>query len=74
MSTEWKSLADKLSQHGIPERRAEVIALIETGRTHTEVADELGLSHRSSVSVHVDRYRNQDLPDARWLAENAPEV
>lgn len=74
MTESWRELAEKLSQHGVPKRRAEVVALIEKGRTHAEVADELGLSNRSAVAVHVNRYRNQDLPDARWLAENAPEV
>ena len=74
MSDSWRDLADKLSRHGIPKRRAEVVALIEKGRTHAEVADELELAHRSAVSVHLYRYRNQDLPDARWLVQNAPEV
>lgn len=74
MTDNWRELAEKLSQHSVPKRRAEVVALIEQGRTHAEVADELGLSNRSAVAVHVDRYRNQDLPDARWLAENAPEI
>lgn len=74
MTENWRELAEKLFQHGVPKRRAEVVALIERGRTHAEVADELGLSNRSAVGVHVDRYRNQDLPDARWLAENAPEI
>lgn len=74
MTDNWIELAEELSEHGVPQRRAEVVALVSNGRTHAEVADELGLSNRSAVAVHVDRYRNQDLPDARWLAENAPEV
>jgi len=74
MSDDWTELAAELSEHGVPQRRAEVVALVRHGRTHAEVADELGLSGRSGVAVHIDRYRNQDLPNARWLVENAPEV
>ena len=74
MSDDWMQLAGDLSNHGIPQRRAEVVALISHGRTHAEVADELGLENRSAVAVHIDRYRNQDLPHARWLVKNAPEV
>lgn len=70
----WRELADELIEHGIPERRAEVVALVANGRTHAQVADELNLSNRSAVAVHLDRYRNEDLPHARWVAENAPEV
>jgi len=74
MTDDWQQLAKELSEHGVPQRRAEVVALVSKGRTHSEVADELGLSDRSAVSVHLTRYRSQDLPNARWLVKNAPDV
>lgn len=74
MGGNWRQMADKLSEHGVPQRRAEVVALLSSDHTHADVQETLGLSNRSEVAVHVDRYRTQDLPNARWLAENAPEL
>jgi hypothetical protein len=51
-----------------------VVALVSAGRTHAEVADELGLKHRSNVAQHVKRYRTQDRATAVWLAEHGPEI
>jgi hypothetical protein len=72
--SDWRGLADRLYDHGVPRKRARVVALIHCGRTHSQVADELGMSNRNEVSTHVRRYRTEDLPNARWLAENAPEI
>lgn len=45
---DWRErAAAALADHSVPECRAEVVALIEVGYTHSEVADELGLDHRS---------------------------
>ncbi|WP_330633677.1 helix-turn-helix domain-containing protein [Halocatena halophila] len=72
---EQMTRAEELNElGGIPEKRAQVVALIEKGFTHQEVADELGMEHRSEVGVHVDRYRNQDLPGAKWLVEKGPRI
>ena len=73
--TGWRELARKLHDEGsIPQRRAEVVALVATGHTHAETQEELGLTNRAEVANHVRRYRKEDLPPARWLAENAPEI
>lgn len=69
----WLDLADDLQAHGVPERRAEVVALVENGLTHAQVTDELGLGSRSEVSRHLKYYR-EDLANARWLTEYAPDV
>lgn len=72
---DWRALAADLHEHGgVPERRAEVVALLACGRTHQEVQETLGLSSRGQVSVHVEAYREEDLPAARWLAEHGPDV
>lgn len=71
----WREVAVELwTEGGIPAKRARVVALVASGRTHAEVAEELHLNHRGEVSTHVSRYRSKDLPNARWLAENGPEI
>lgn len=69
---DWRAVAAQLHAHGVPERRAEVVALVANGHTHQEVADELDIE-RANVATHVRRYR-EELADARWLAENAPDI
>ncbi|WP_058366942.1 hypothetical protein [Haloparvum sedimenti] len=59
---------------GVPEKRAQVVALVEADRTHAEVADVLDLTNRSEVATHVNRYRNQDMAQARWLSEHGPDI
>lgn len=72
---DWRELADALhEQGGVPERRAEVVAVIATGHTHREAVEMLDLPGRYNVSTHLDRYRDSDLPEARWLAEHGPEI
>ena len=71
----WRNLAvDLWTEGGLPAKRARVVALVATGRTHAETAERLGLSSRSEVSTHIARYRDGDLPEARWLAEHGPEL
>jgi len=73
--TDWEALADELhEQGGLPERRAEVIALVATGHSHAEAADKIGYSSSGSISNHVERYREEDLAQAEWLVEHAPDV
>ena len=71
----WEDRAAELrDQGGLPEKRAKVIALVEEGRTHAEVQDELGLSARGEVGTHVARYRKEDRPESQWLAAHGPEI
>ena len=72
-NTDWRERAAELAAHGVPERRAEVVALIEIGHTHSEVADILDLDTRSNVGTHVQRYR-ENQANAEWRAEHAPNI
>lgn len=66
--------AIELEAHGIPERRAEIAALREQGLTYSEIVDATGArgpNHRGDVSTHLQKY-NEQIHNARWLAENAP--
>jgi len=69
----WESLAEDLQRHGVPERRAQVVALVATGHTHAETQETLGLSNRGNVGKMVGEYREQ-LSDVEWLADHAPEL
>jgi len=70
----WEERAEELHEKGgVAQKQAKVVALIETGRTHQEVKDELGLDKRSEVSTHVRRYRdNRD--EIEWLANFGPDI
>lgn len=70
----WEERAEELHEKGgVAQKQAKVVALIETGRTHQEVKDELGLDKRSEVSTHVRRYRdNRD--EGEWLANFGPDI
>jgi len=75
----WRDTAAELQAHGVPERRAEVAALIDAGATHQQISDLMGIS-RGNVSNHVQEYRSdradydQLAEDYQWLAEHAPEI
>lgn len=72
---DWYDHAAELHEcGGVPERRAEVVALIVRGYTHNEVAEILDLNHRATVGQHLAHYRNADLPNAKWLVEHGPEI
>lgn len=65
--------AIELQDHGVPERRAEVVALRERGLTYSEIVEatgDRGPNYRGDVSVHLRKF-NEQVYDARWLAENA---
>jgi len=69
---EWRERADELHERGgVPERRAEVVALRESGMKYAEIVDATDINYTSNVSRHLDAYREQ-LDDARWLAESGP--
>lgn len=70
---DWRALAADLNEHGVPPKRAEVVALVATGHSYSEIADrdDIGLSSRGGVSNYVEDYREQ-LADAEWLLANAP--
>lgn len=67
----WRKRAEQLEKHGVPPRRAEVVALIEAGKTHSEVKEILGLNYRSNVGTHIGKYADQ-WENLEWLLENAP--
>lgn len=70
----WEDVAEELTERGdVSWRRAQVVALIDDGRTHAEVAEELDLSDRREVSTHVRRYRDSR-DKTEWLAEYGPEI
>lgn len=70
----WRERADELNDRGdVPERQAEVVALVEQGKTHAEVKEQLELETRREVSTHVSRYR-ESRDETEWLAEYGPEV
>lgn len=72
---DWRTLADDLQAHGVPAKRAEVVALVAAGHTYRAIADreDIGVSNAGGVSNYVEDYREQ-LADAEWLAGNGPEV
>jgi hypothetical protein len=71
---EWERLAARLHEEGgIPERRAEIVALVATGHTHAETKERLGLSSRGNVGRAMVEYR-QRRAEAEWLAEHAPDI
>jgi len=68
--------AIELEAHGVPERRAEIVALREQGLTYSEIVEATGSrgpNHRGDVSTHLQRY-NEQIQHANWLVENAPEL
>ena len=70
----WDERAEEVHKKGgVAKKQAQVVALIEAGRTHQEVKDELDLDNRSEVSTHVRRYRdNRD--EVEWLANFGPDI
>lgn len=74
-SENWQERAAELhEQGGIPKRRAKVVALVEAGRTHSEVADTLDMNDRSNVGSLLHLYREEDLSEADWLSANGPRI
>lgn len=71
---DWQERGEQLECHGVPKRRARIVALAEQGNSHQEIADELGLSSRGSIYNQIEKYRDEDRPNAEWLAEHGPEV
>lgn len=70
---DWQARADELHERGgIPERRAEIVALTEAGRTHQQIADVIDWN-RSGIWKEIDAYRDQR-DEADWLLENAPDL
>ncbi len=66
----------ELEAHGVPERRAQVVALREEGLTYSEIVDATGAegpNHRGDVSTFLKKF-NEQVHDARWLVENADVV
>lgn len=71
---DWRDVATALQAHGVPERRAEVVALkARRGLSHREICDELGIKGPGNVTDYLDAYREQ-VQNSQWLADNAPIV
>lgn len=74
---DWRDRAEQLTEHGVPQQRAKVVALRERGRTYSEIAAELGFGEggedRSQVTRHLNAYEEQ-LENSEWLVEHAPDV
>lgn len=68
-------LAERLVEHGVPEKRARVVALVAAGHSYREIADrdDVGVSVPGGVANYVADYRQQ-LEEAVWLAEHGPEL
>jgi hypothetical protein len=65
--------AMELADHGVPERRAQLVALREQGLTYSEIVEatgEEGPNHRGDVSKQLQAF-NRQLGDAKWLVANA---
>jgi len=74
---DWRERAAQLCEHGVPEQRANVVALREQGRSYSEIAAELEFGEdgrdRSQVTYHIDSYREQ-LSNSEWLVQHAPDI
>lgn len=65
--------AMELTDHGIPERRAQLVALREQGLTYSEIVEatgDEGPNHRGDVSKQLQAF-NAALGRATWLVNNA---
>lgn len=65
--------AMELADHGVPERRAELVAVRERGLTYSEIVEatgEDGPNHRGDVSKQLQSF-NRQLGEAKWLVANA---
>lgn len=65
-----------LRRNGVPERRAEVVALREQGLSYGDIVDatgDRGPNHRGDVSKHLQAFNDQ-VENAKWLAANADAV
>lgn len=63
----------ELRDHGVPDRRAAVVALRERGLSYSDIVEatgDEGPNHRGDVSRHLQRF-NEELRNARWLVEHA---
>lgn len=68
--------AMELRRHGVPERRAEVVALRERGLSYGDIVEatgDRGPNHRGDVSKHLQAF-NEQVGNAKWLAANADAV
>jgi hypothetical protein len=72
---DWRERASELrDKGGVSERRSEAVALYELGLTYEEIVEVLGMSDRGNVGYHIRAYREEDRPQAEWLANNGPEI
>jgi len=70
---EVRSRIASLRRYGVPERRAEVVALREQDLSYSDIIDATGNrgpNHRGDVSKHLQAFDGQ-VENARWLADHA---
>jgi transposase len=74
---DWRERAAQLREHGVPEQRANVVALREQGHSYSEIAAELGFGEdgrdRSQVTYHINSYHEQ-LSNSEWLVQHGPDI
>lgn len=69
---DWHDRAEQLHEAGgVPERRAQVVALREAGHSYGEIADALDVESASSMRLQVVEYLGQR-EDAAWLLDHGP--
>lgn len=69
-----EEVAAELAAHGVPERRAHIVALAaETDLTYEGIADRLDVASKGSVGNQVREYR-ETRRNAEWLAEHGPDI
>lgn len=69
LPTPVRNRATDLSEKGgLPERNAEVIALVEAGHSYREIEDLIGID-KSTIADHVSNYRDR-LDGSEWLVDN----
>lgn len=74
LSDDVAELAEDLTAHGVPERRAKIVALAsKTDLTYQEIATELDVESKGSVGNQIREYR-RTIENGRWLVEHAPDV
>lgn len=69
---DWRERAVELHEEGgVPERRAQAVALRESGHSYGEIADALDVESASSMRLQVVEYLD-GRERAAWLLEHGP--
>jgi hypothetical protein len=69
----WEVRAEQLESNGVPTRRAQIVALLEDGRTNTEIVEEIDeINAKSNVSTAKSDYQDQ-FEESEWIAGFGPD-